>query len=346
MRTPILILLAAFAAILVVGAGGLYAYDAAHDDVVADGVTVNGVDLGGLKPEEARSRLQRSLMAPMRRPVLVEAGGREFRLSARRARVAVNVDAMVNEAVSRSRDGNLLTRSWRALTGEEASAKLRPTVSFSRRAVDGLVDRIEADVARPAQDAAVVPTPTELSRKRGRSGLELRVRALRRDIGAELTNPSAGRRVRGQTRRIQPNVTTREVADKYPTYLTVSKGQTKLRLWRNLKLVKTYDVAVGMPAWPTPDGLFSIQSKQVDPVWSVPNSSWAGSLAGQVIPGGSPNNPLKERWMGFSGGAGIHGTADVGSLGSAASHGCVRMLIPDVKELYDKVEVGTPIFVG
>ena len=103
---------------------------------------------------------------------------------------------------------------------------------------------------------------------------------------------------------------------------------------------------MGMPAWPTPDGLFSIQTKQVDPTWSVPNSSWAGSLAGQVIPGGAPNNPLKARWMGFSGGAGIHGTAEVDSLGSAASHGCIRMMIPDVVSLYKKVDVGTPIFIG
>jgi lipoprotein-anchoring transpeptidase ErfK/SrfK len=45
-------------------------------------------------------------------------------------------------------------------------------------------------------------------------------------------------------------------------------------------------------------------------------------------------------------GAGIHGTEETSSLGSAASHGCVRMAIPDVEELYDRVEVGTPIYIG
>jgi len=49
--------------------------------------------------------------------------------------------------------------------------------------------------------------------------------------------------------------------------------------------------------------------------------------------------------MGFNGGAGIHGTAEVGSLGSAASHGCVRMAIPDVIDLYDRVQVGDPIYI-
>ena len=50
--------------------------------------------------------------------------------------------------------------------------------------------------------------------------------------------------------------------------------------------------------------------------------------------------------MGIFEGAGIHGTEETESLGRAASHGCVRMAIPDVIELYDQVEVGTPIYIG
>jgi lipoprotein-anchoring transpeptidase ErfK/SrfK len=87
-----------------------------------------------------------------------------------------------------------------------------------------------------------------------------------------------------------------------------------------------------------------VQDKQVNPYWHVPNSDWAGSLAGQVIPPG-PSNPLQARWIGIAGGAGIHGTSDIGSLGSAASHGCVRMSVSDVIELYDRVEYGDPIYV-
>jgi lipoprotein-anchoring transpeptidase ErfK/SrfK len=95
----------------------------------------------------------------------------------------------------------------------------------------------------------------------------------------------------------------------------------------------------------TPAGLYHIQDKQVNPSWHVPNSAWAGDLAGKVIPPG-PQDPIKARWMGFNGGAGIHGTDVLGSLGSAASHGCVRMAIPDVEALYDQVDVGTPVFVA
>ena len=77
----------------------------------------------------------------------------------------------------------------------------------------------------------------------------------------------------------------------------------------------------------------------------MPNSAWAGSLAGQAIPGGAPNNPLKARWMGIANGVGIHGTAEDWSIGSRASHGCIRMHVSDVIDLYRRVPVGTPVLV-
>ena len=85
---------------------------------------------------------------------------------------------------------------------------------------------------------------------------------------------------------------------------------------------------------------------QKDTVWNVPNSDWAGDLAGKTIPGGDPANPLKARFIGFNGSVGFHGTADLSSLGSAASHGCVRMDPADVKDLFERVSVGTTVYVG
>ena len=68
------------------------------------------------------------------------------------------------------------------------------------------------------------------------------------------------------------------------------------------------------------------------------------SLAGRVIPPG-PSDPIKARWMGFWDGAGIHGTEETWSIGHAASHGCIRMTIADVEQLYPLVPLGTPIYV-
>jgi lipoprotein-anchoring transpeptidase ErfK/SrfK len=102
---------------------------------------------------------------------------------------------------------------------------------------------------------------------------------------------------------------------------------------------------VGAAGYDTPPGLYSIQNKQVNPAWTAPNRPWAGSLAGQTIPGGAPNNPLKARWLGVNGAVGIHGTGEPWSIGTRASHGCIRMRVPDVIDLYDRVPIGTPVLI-
>jgi lipoprotein-anchoring transpeptidase ErfK/SrfK len=96
----------------------------------------------------------------------------------------------------------------------------------------------------------------------------------------------------------------------------------------------------------TPAGMYHIQWEQVNPPWYVPKKAWAGSLAGTVVPPG-PADPLKARFMSFDGGAGIHGIdpSEYSSIGHDASHGCVRMRIPDVIDLYSHSPVGTPVYI-
>ncbi|MDX6553993.1 MAG: hypothetical protein QOD86_188 [Miltoncostaeaceae bacterium] len=123
--------------------------------------------------------------------------------------------------------------------------------------------------------------------------------------------------------------------------LVVNIGQRKLRLIRAGKVVRTYEVAVGMPGHPTPTGTYAIVKMEVDPTWSPPDSPWAEGL-GPIPPG--PGNPLGTRWIGTSSPAiGIHGTYDDASIGTAASHGCIRMHIPDVEKLYDQVALGMEV---
>ena len=108
-------------------------------------------------------------------------------------------------------------------------------------------------------------------------------------------------------------------------------------------------MAVGAVGLETPAGTYHIQNKAVDPAWTMPNSSWVPEdKRGTVVPGGTPQNPLKARWLGIFNGAGIHGIdpSEYGSIGHAASHGCVRMRIPDVIALYPQVPVGAPIYIG
>jgi len=251
---------------------------------------------------------------------------------------------MVSDALKESREGNVLARTYRNLTGGEVSADIELHVNYSRPAVDRLVRKVREKVNQDPQDASVEPTDAGLTKVDGQNGRELRADILERGIGAELTNPDADRIVTAHPKVVKPEVTKEELAEKYPHYITVSRGSKQLRYYKNLELVKTYTIAVGTVGYETPAGLYNVQNKAVNAAWHVPE--WGGELAGQVIPGGAPNNPLKARWLGIYDGAGIHGTDNIASLGTAASHGCIRMSIPDVIELYDQVPVGAPVYIS
>ena len=104
---------------------------------------------------------------------------------------------------------------------------------------------------------------------------------------------------------------------------------------------RRFGVACGQPAWPTPTGRFKVWDKVKDPSWIPPDSPWAREA--ETIPPG-PSNPLGTRWIGLDwGGVGIHGTNADWSIGSASSHGCLRMHIYDVEALYDLLAEGTPV---
>jgi lipoprotein-anchoring transpeptidase ErfK/SrfK len=160
-----------------------------------------------------------------------------------------------------------------------------------------------------------------------------------------LLRTDGSREIAIPTRPVHPRWTAANLPARYGTYLLVSRETFTLRLYKRLKLVKTYGIAVGMQGLDTPAGLYDINDKQINPSWHVPNSAWAGSLAGRIIPPG-PDDPIKARWLGFYNGAGIHGTDDIGSLGTAASHGCIRMSIPDVEQLFPLVPLHTPIYIA
>jgi len=338
------IFVAVLVAALILGSVAVYAYDSSREDKIANGVAVAGADVGGLSAAEARSLVRKDLSEPLERPVVVSARGKRFTLSAKDARLRADVGGMVNRAIQRSRDGNIISRVARDLRGAEENVDVPPKVTYSTDAVKRLVRRVKRSMDQPAKDARLnLPALTQVKE---RPGVSVQAGELRRRIESTLTVREGDRKVGVPAKRTEPKVTRGELASKYPTLLVVERGSFKLKLYRRLKLQKSYTIAIGADGFSTPAGLYHIQNKGENVPWNVPEKSWAGSLAGTVVPGGSPQNPLKARWMGIFDGAGIHGTDQTGSLGTRASHGCVRMAIPDVIELYPKVEVQTPIYIG
>jgi lipoprotein-anchoring transpeptidase ErfK/SrfK len=342
-KTSIAVLIAALLLVLVVG--GAFAYDSSQKDKIAEGVTIGGVDVGGLDEEEAAAKVHRKLVAPLKTSLGVSFEGKTWKLTGKQLKIRADLDSAVEKAVEDSQEGGLPGRLVRYVSGGEVEESIKPQVAYSEPAVNRFVRHVAEEINREPKNADVEPSGDSLEVVAGQDGRKLRDNLLERDLKAAVLNANAPHTVKAQVHSIAPEVTKQEVAAEYPSYLTLDRSTFTLRLWKHLKLAKTYTVAVGMEGLETPEGLYAIQEKEENPVWHVPLSDWAGSLAGQTIPPG-PSNPIKARWMGIFEGAGIHGTEETYSLGSAASHGCVRMAIPDVEELYDQVEVGTPIFIG
>jgi lipoprotein-anchoring transpeptidase ErfK/SrfK len=342
-KTSIAALIAAL--LLVVVVGGAYAYDSSQKDQIADGVTIAGVDVSGLDEEEAAAKVRHKLLAPLQHSLEVSFEGETWKLSGEKLKIRADIDTAVAEAVEDSQEGGLPGRLVRYVSGGEVDESITPQVAYSVPAVNRFVRRVAEEINQEPKNADVEASGDSLEVVAGEPGRKLRDNRLEKDLKAAVLNANAPHTIKAKVHSIAPEVTKQEVASEYPSYLTLDRSTFTLRLWKHLKLAKTYTVAVGMEGLETPEGLYAIQEKEENPVWHVPMSDWAGSLAGQTIPPG-PSNPIKARWMGIYEGAGIHGTEETYSLGSAASHGCVRMAIPDVEELYDEVEVGTPIFIG
>ena len=338
--------MAGAAAILAVLVAALYLYDHSRRDVIAKGVSIAGVPVGGLHSAAARAKLERDLVARLNGPVVVHSGSRTWRLEGRRAGLRVDVANMVGQALAASRQGSMLTRALRGLTGGSVHRQIPLIASYSHQAVRTLTAKIRASLDRAPRDAAVQPNATGLTTLPAQDGRTVENAKLGGRIEAALVAPSGSRSLTVPTKTVRPKVTTAQLASRYPAYIVVDRSSFRLRFYSHLKFERSYEIAVGMEGLETPAGLHHIEWEQVDPPWYVPKKAWAGALAGTVVPPG-PADPLKARFMSFEGGAGIHGIdpSEYSSIGHDASHGCIRMRIPDVISLYAKSPVGTPVYI-
>jgi lipoprotein-anchoring transpeptidase ErfK/SrfK len=323
---------------------GVWAYDDAQKDHIASGIKIGGVDVGGRSADSARKIIKREVVKPLQQPVVVTYDGKSYTLSASQLHPSADIDGMVQEAIDRSRQGNILDRVSRYASGGSVDANLQTRVKYNKKAVKDFVNQLSERIDQDAVDATVVPGGSRLVKQAGEPGRAVDKAQMTDAINAAAKSPGRDQPVQAVVKTTKPEVTTKDLSQAYPRYIYIDRGSYTLRFYDHLKLVKSYTIAVGQQGLETPAGLYHALDKQVDPSWHVPNSAWAGSLAGQVIPPG-PADPLKARWIGIFDGAGIHGTDELSSLGSAASHGCVRMAIPDVIDLYDRVQVGDPIYI-
>jgi lipoprotein-anchoring transpeptidase ErfK/SrfK len=302
---------------------------------IPKGVTVAGVPVGGLTVPSAKGRIEKLIGRPLRKTITVRAGGHSARFAPLALGVTLDADLYARRAYY----------TGRRAEGKPVDVPLRLTADRAR--VLAKVGRLAGAVRRAARQPRRRIGVRRVAVIRGRAGRALSNPAgLARRLRARLVNPSAPRNMTWRMRTIRP-MSTRRFVLREGVVVTVSRTNKIARLFvpsrGRYRRGASYRVAVGMPGFPTPVGRFSVISKQVNPAWTAP--SWS-PFAGQTFAGGSPGNPIKARWIGFVGSVGFHGTAELGSLGTEASHGCVRMSVPDVIRLYRRVRIGTPVLVA
>ena len=285
---------------------------------IAFGVTVGGVKVGGLMPFQAGKAVTKVYALPLR---LVVDESRTIEL----APSALGARANVPKAIRRARF---------ARPGALVPLDVEVSQARVRKYVDGLGKGLD----RKALDARIVLKGMKPRAVESQEGRILRKLAAGRAIRTALaTNSRAPIRLGFEIQK--PKVDSAELDEA----VVILRGSNKLFYFDRARYVRSFGVATGQAAFPTPLGNYEIVNLQRNPWWYPPPSDWAAES--EPVPPG-PGNPLGTRWMGISSPyVGIHGTPDSASIGYSASHGCIRMRIPDAEWLFRRVEIGTPVFI-
>jgi len=285
---------------------------------IAPGVTVAGIKVGGLMSEPARAKLTKAFSRSI--PVVHEK--RRWWASPQRLGAGAAIDVAVADALS--------ARPATALDVE---------VSVSKQELRWFTAHVAQGFDRKPVDAQLIGLGTNgPSFQKESWGIAVDRQKLQQRL-ARAFQQSSRKPVALPVRLLRPEQT----VERFGPVVIIWRGENTLRLYDGPNLVQTFSVATGQSQYPTPSGLFSIVDMQRDPWWRPPASDWAQGL--EPVPPG-PNNPLGTRWMGLTApGVGIHGTPSAASIGYSASHGCIRMRIPEAEWLFTHVTYGTPVLI-
>jgi lipoprotein-anchoring transpeptidase ErfK/SrfK len=285
--------------------------------LLPEGVDVEGVAVGGMTQAEAFLALQNAFPQTLR----VTVG--KTRLAPKRAQLGA-VDYL----------WNAIGKAQAAAPGTDVAVATAVKGAAVRAYLAQLAKRFDRKpVSSTLRLRAAKPFLTK-----DRAGLRLQqvpaAAALVAALKAHDTEPVAL-----PTKVLEPATTRKS----FGPVIVIRRAENRLDLNRGMKPWRQFTVATGQQIYPTPLGKFRIVSMWKNPWWTPPASPWAAGE--KPVPPG-PGNPLGTRWMGISSpGVGIHGTPDAASLGYSASHGCVRMAIPQAEWLFDHVAVGTPVYI-
>ncbi|HEY7763089.1 MAG TPA: L,D-transpeptidase family protein [Actinomycetota bacterium] len=340
-----IVVVAIVAVVLVLAAGGAafsaYRYEQDRADRILPGVMVAGVDVGGMTKAEAVAAVREAAEVELQRRIQLRAGGREWRISLRELGQRSNALKAVNEALGLSESMGTFTRFWHRFNDEPVGQQVDLRISGHKR-VDAVLGRIAREVAVEPVDADIGYHEGGLRFVKPKPGRALDFAKARAAVRAALKGAGAAE-VTLPMLKVRPEVT----AEAMPRTIVVRVDQNKLYLYDGFEVIRTWSVATAMPGYTTPPGDWKLTRMAVNPTWYNPAlDSWGASLPA-VVPGG-PTAPMGTRALYIDEAPGlirIHGTPADSSIGTYASHGCIRMHNWEVERLYDMVEVGMRVII-
>jgi lipoprotein-anchoring transpeptidase ErfK/SrfK len=317
-----------------------YTYDRAKAETVLPGVHVAGVPVGGMTRAEAAAAIAPAASRALNVRVVIQAGPKHWTMTPKELGATIDVQKAVGQALDVSNSLSWPSRVYHRLLGRPVAQDVHLAMSVDPTVVTQFAQRMASEVFLQTQDATVNFTDGKLVFQHAQKGKRLNKQQAAGAILEALKGGSA-------TVTVPVKVTKPKVTDKnIGPVIVIRLSQEKLYLYDNMKLVKSYSVATGQPAYPTPTGKFEVITKEVNPTWINPaRNTWGKDEPAEIAPG--PGNPLGTRAMALSApGILIHGTPEDWSIGHPESHGCIRMHMWDVEDLFPRVNVGTPVIIA
>jgi len=340
-------ILAVLVAIVLLVLSGTMAWatvnDYAERVAVPMGVSVAETDLSGMTEAEARDAIERAVAQPLKEPVTVLADGREFAFDPAGA-VQIDVDGMVDEAFEPRRSASYLARVRHDVAGTPLAAEIDPSYTVDETVLAEWLKGVAKQVNRRAVDASITVVGHKVRLNKEKAGRRVDLKGAGPALAAAFSPEQAlseSKTVEIPVVKLKPKIT----AKKLPKTIVVDLSQRRIRLYKGAKLEVSYPCAIGTPYHPTPTGHFEVVGKRYMPTWVNPApNGWGASMPKSIPPG--PGNPLGTRAINLSAsGIRFHGTQNIGSIGTAASHGCMRMRMHDVEDFYPRVKIGTQVYI-
>lgn len=326
-------------AIVIVAGLALFGLDIAFVGHTFKGVYVQGINIGGLSREEALEKLRSRLdLDALNRDLVLSFDGNTWPLPLYKINAYVDLEATVERAIAASKQIPFYERWANRVAFRGLDRDVGLVVRYDSRKLEAFLSELESTIDRPAISAQIRLEGKKLVFQRSQEGWDLDMDQAREAIVSGLYSTQ-------RTVELRIEVTPPQVSDEQVgKVIVVDKTNHRLTLYNNMEVEKQYPVAVGMPSWPTPSGTYKVVSKQKNPSWVNPGTSWAAGMPPYIPPG--PGNPLGTRAIGTSApGVFIHGTYSSWSIGTSASHGCIRMYIKDSEDLFERVEIGIPVLI-